>query len=82
MTTPPPSGDVTYQVTAVQQGQYGEDAAGNQVPGSIVSFQLSTGASGQAFVPDTQFTPDQVEQMILAAARRLHAVSQLSGSIT
>lgn len=73
-------GAPTWRVTG-QQPVSGQDARGQYVPGVRVLFQLSTGESGEVFVPNADFNPERVRVAVQAAARTLLGVSNLSGQL-
>lgn len=81
MTTPPPPGNITYQVTTVLSNQYGPDAAGNSVEGHRVGYKLSNGQESSVFIPGSQFNEATVEQAIQNAARTMVAVKNISGTL-
>lgn len=82
MTTPGQPGGLQYRVTGVTAGQYGTDAAGNDVPGRIVSFSLSNGLTSQVFIPESQYGDyATVQAMVQQAAQHAASVHAITGTL-
>lgn len=73
-TTTAPAWTVTGQQ---ETADIGPD--GIYVPGVRVSFRMASGQSGQVFVPNAAYTPDNVRQAIQDRADTLAAVAALQG---
>jgi len=76
--TPAPADGAHWRVTGQPVPTVQPDASGQAVRGYTVTYQLSTGQTGQAFVPGAQFVPDQAKQVIAAAAANLAAIANLT----
>lgn len=53
--------------------------AGTFVPGVVVSFRTTSGATGSVFVPHESYTVDKVRQLIDARAEVMEGVAGLEG---
>ena len=73
MTTPPPAWVVTTQSETMGIGPSGQATRGVNV-----GFRLADGTNGSVFVPDAQYTPDQVKAAIMARAEAFGAVKGLT----
>lgn len=62
-----------------QQETFEQSPAGQIVRGRRVYFQLASGPTGSVFVPDAQYTPDNVRAAVAQAAAVLAQVQGLSG---
>lgn len=72
---PAPSWTVTYQQESQQV-----DTGNRVVKGVTVGFQTGTGQQGSVFVPDTQYTPDQVRTAIAARAAQLDTIAGMTSA--
>lgn len=67
-----------WRVTG-QQETNRTDATGRFVSGVLVAFTIDNGVAGSVFVPDAQYTPDNVKQLIAARVAQLTGVANLAG---
>lgn len=72
--TPGGGWEVTGQVEGVKP-----DNTGKFVAGVTVSFHTNTGQTGSVFIPDTQYTPENVKRLVAAKADMMTAVAGLKG---
>jgi hypothetical protein len=68
----------SWKVTGQPQSTVQQDQSGRAVRGYQVTFTLSTGQTGEVFIPAAQFVPDQAKTAIAAAAANLAAIVNLS----
>lgn len=69
---------ITWNVTT-QQETTRPDSTGRFVSGVLVTFTTSNGLSGSVFVPDAQYTPDNVRSAIQARVEQMVGVQSLQG---
>jgi hypothetical protein len=62
-----------------QQPDVGPNDAGIFVQGMTVTYRTRSGAVGKVFVPQAQFTADQVREIVNTAAGHSEAVANLQG---
>lgn len=62
-----------------QQETTRPDSTGRFVQGVLIGFQTSDGLTGTVFVPDTQYTPDYVKQVIQARVDVMSGIQGLNG---
>ena len=75
----PPNGS-GWKVTGQQEGVQ-VDATGHVVTGVTVSFLTGHGVTGTVFLPDAQYTPDNVRNAVQAKSAILDAVTGLSSEV-
>lgn len=73
-TDPTPSWEVTGQQETMDQGP-----GGSYVQGTKVTFRTASGAVGSVFVPQDQYTVDQVRRLVAERAATMDAVHGLRG---
>lgn len=73
----PAMASASWSVTSQQQTTQ-PDAAGRFTTGVIVNFTTAKGHSGSVFVPEAQYSVDNVRAMVQAKANLLDAVGSLS----
>lgn len=69
---------VTWRIVS-QQETTRPDNSGRFVSGVLVMFQTSNGLTGSVFVPDQQYTPDVVRQLVQQRVDLMTAVHTLEG---
>ncbi len=73
--SPAASWSVTGQVEATEFSQQGQMQKGVRI-----SFQTGQGHTGTVFVPQAQYNPDTVRQLVQAQANLMDQVGALSSS--
>ena len=76
--TQPQADGTSWRVTGQPTSTVQQDTSGKAVRGYQVTFQLSTGQTGEVFIPGTAFVPDQAKVAISAAAANLAAIVNLT----
>lgn len=62
-----------------QQETTAPDQSGRYVPGVRIGFRTREGISGTVFVPDTQYTPENVRALVTARVVQMLLVGGLQG---
>ena len=60
-----------------QMSTSGLDASGRYVQGVRVSFKTAQGHMGNVFVPEAQYTPAHVKEMVREAAKNMDEIGSL-----
>lgn len=73
-----PSGPVTWTIQA-QREDYQKGPDGVYGQGIVVTFVTGAGLMGSVFVPNTDYNPERVRQLVTARATAMQSVHQLTG---
>ena len=72
---------VTWRITS-QLETMAPNASGQYVRGVHVTFSTDTGLVGSVFVPNQQYNPGMVAEMIAQRVKQMVAVHNLNGTVS
>lgn len=73
-----PAGGSSWRITAQNQASE-PNGMGQFVKGVNVAFVTDLGSGGSVFVPEAQYTVDNVKALVAAKAAEMDAVARLTG---